>query len=270
MSDTRPARGRLAAVTGMGLFAIIALVALASLAWTPLGGAAGSAAPLAQPGATHWLGTDQSGRDVVSALMSATLTSLLLAWFATLVGLVVGVPLGTLLAARLGAGNRRQLVLIGFLPSALCLGLICSGLAVQSTLSVLLAIGVPGAIAATVATRAMLAPMLAADYVAAARLAGLDWLGAGQRHVVPTALPGLLALGLDLLATAVLVEVTLSFVGLGVDGAGLSLGTMLRDGQQLAQVSPLLVVAPGAVAVVTALALLVAAAGLREVRRGAA
>jgi peptide/nickel transport system permease protein len=115
-----------------------------------------------------------------------------------------------------------------------------------------------------------MAPVLAADYVAAARLAGLGWLGAGQRHVVPMVLPGLVALGMELLAAAMLIEVTLSFAGLGVDGAGLSLGTMLRDGQQLAQARPLLVVAPGAVAVVTALALLIAAGGLREAPRGAA
>jgi ABC-type dipeptide/oligopeptide/nickel transport system permease subunit len=71
-------------------------------------------------------------------------------------------------------------------------------------------------------------------------------------------------------AAALLVELTLSFAGLGVDGTGLSLGTMLRDGQQLAQVRPLLVVAPGAVAVLTILALLVAASGLREGRDAAA
>jgi peptide/nickel transport system permease protein len=202
--------------------------------------------------------------------MSATLMSLLLAWFATLVSVVVGIPLGALLAARLGAGGARQLVLVGILPAALCLGAIFGGLRVQSTLSVFLAIGLPGAIAATVAARTIMAPVLAADYVAAARLAGLGWLGAGQRHVVPMVLPGLVALGMELLAAAMLIEVTLSFAGLGVDGAGLSLGTMLRDGQQLAQARPLLVVAPGAVAVVTALALLIAAGGLREAPRGAA
>ena len=90
----------------------------------------------------------------------------------------------------------------------------------QSTLSVFLAIGLPGAIAATIGDAEHLAPVLAADYVAAARLAGLGWLGAGQRHVVPMVLPGLVALGLELLAAALLIEVTLSFAELGVDGSG--------------------------------------------------
>ncbi len=270
MSATSARRGRLQAGAGIALVGFIALLALASLVWTPHGGVAGGSTALAEPGATHWLGTDQSGRDVVSALMSATLMSLLLAWFATLVSLVVGIPLGALLAARLGPGAARQLVLVGILPAAIGLGAIFGGLRMQSTLSVFLAIGLPGAVAATVAARTIMAPVLAAEYVAAARLAGLGWLGAGQRHVVPMVLPGLVALGLELLAAAMLIEVTLSFAGLGVDGAGLSLGTMLRDGQQLAQARPLLVVAPGAVAVVTALALLVAASGLRETHRGAA
>jgi peptide/nickel transport system permease protein len=270
MSTLGAPRGRLQAGAGIALVAIIALLALISLVWTPHGGLAGTAAPLADPGATHWLGTDQTGRDLVSALMSATLMSLLLAWFATLVSLLIGIPLGATLAARFGAGAKRQLMLAGILPAALCLGAILGALQVQSTLSVFLAIGVPGAVAATVGSRAIMAPVLAADFVAAARLAGLGWLGVGQRHVAPMVLPPLIALGMELLAAAMLVEVTLSFAGLGVDGSGLSLGTMLRDGQQLAQVRPLLVVAPGAVAVITALALLIAASGLRETRRGAA
>lgn len=275
MSATAASSGRLQAGTGIALVAIIALLALISLVWTPHGGVSAGTTPLAEPGAVHWLGTDATGRDVVAALMSATLMSLLLAWFATLVSLLIGVPLGTLLAARFGGGTARQLVLVGILPAALCLGAIFGALRVQSTLSVFLAIGLPGAVAATVGGRAVMAPVLAADFVAAARLAGLGWLGAGQRHVVPLVLPLLIALGLELLAAAMLVEVTLSFAGLGVDGAGLSLGTMLRDGQQLAQVRPLLVVAPGAVAVVTALALLIAASGLRaggtlEARHGTA
>ncbi len=269
MSGNNVPTNRLQAGAGIALVGIIAVLALASLVWTPHGGAGGGVA-LAEPSTTHWLGTDHTGRDLVSALMSATLMSLLLAWFATLVSLVVGIPLGTLLAARLGAGAARQLVLVGILPAALCLGAIFGGLGLQSTLSVFLAIGLPGAIAATAAARAIMAPVLGADYVAAARLAGLGWLGAGQRHVVPMVLPGLVALGLELLASAMLIEVTLSFAGLGVDGTGLSLGTLLRDGQQLAQARPLLVVAPGAVAVVTALALLIAAGGLREASRGAA
>jgi peptide/nickel transport system permease protein len=263
-------RGRLQASAGMALVAIILLLAVISLVWTPHGGVTASSVPLAEPGATHWLGTNQTGRDVVSALMSATLMSLLLASFATLVSLVIGIPLGGLLAARLGSGPARQLVLVGILPAALCLGTILAGMQVPSTLSVFLAIGLPGAVAATVASRMIMAPVLAADYVAAAKLAGLDWLGTGQRHVVPMVLPQLTALALELLAVAMLVEVTLSFAGLGVDGAGLSLGTMLRDGQQLAQARPLLVVAPGGVAMVTALAMLVAAGGLREMRRGPA
>ena len=270
MSGTNASATRLQGGAGIALVATIALLALVSLVWTPHGGTVGNGMALAEPSATHWLGTDHTGRDLVSALMSATLMSLLLAWFATLVSLVVGIPLGALLAARLGASGTRQLVLVGILPAALCLGAIFGGLRVQSTLSVFLAIGLPGAIAATVAARTIMAPVLAADYVAAARLAGLGWLGAGQRHVVPMVLPGLVALGMELLAAAMLIEVTLSFAGLGVDGAGLSLGTMLRDGQQLAQARPLLVVAPGAVAVVTALALLIAAGGLREASRGAA
>lgn len=270
MSALAIRRGWLQASAGMAFAAIVALLALASLVWTPQGAVPVAAVPLAEPDATHWLGTDTAGRDVVSGLMTATLTTLLLAGFASLVSLLVAVPLGTALALRFGGGVARQAMLVGIVPAALCIGAICSGLQMPAALVVFLAVGLPGAVAATIAARQVMAPALEADYVSAARLAGLGWLGAAQRHVVPRVLPRFIALGLELLAAAMLVEVTLSFAGLGVSEGGISLGSMLREGQQLAQVRPLLVVAPGAVAVLTALALLLAAGGLREGRDAAA
>lgn len=265
MNDAGLLARRWQAGTGIALTVIIVLAALASLVSAPHGEASlVGGVPLAEPDGTHWLGTDAAGRDVVSALMSGTLTSLLLGWFATLVSLMIGIPIGTVLALRTTPPSSRRLVLIGIMPAALCIGAIFSALQLTPALVVLLAIAVPGTVAASLAARAIMAPALGADYVSAARLAGLGWLGAGQRHVIPRVLPPLVALALELLAAAMLVEVTLSFAGLGIDGSGLSLGTLLRDGQQLAQVRPMLVVAPGLVAVVTTLALLVAASGLRE------
>ena len=89
-------------------------------------------------------------------------------------------------------------------------------------------------------------------------------MSAAQRHVLPQALPRLVALGLELLAAAVLTELSLSFAGLGALPPGSSLGLMLREAQQFAMLRPLLVIAPGAAVMLFALGLLLAASGLRR------
>ncbi|MDB5540910.1 MAG: peptide transporter permease [Devosia sp.] len=254
-------------VAGLAVMAIVALLALLSLAWTPHAGAVLS--PLAEPSATHWIGTDAAGRDGISLLMMATLTTLLLAAMGTLVSLLIGVPAGVAIALWFGPSQRTAHA-IAMLPPALAIGMIVSGLAAPANLTIVLGIAIPGIVVAATITRQLLAPMWAADFVAAARLAGLRPLSVAQRHVAPRLLPQLAGLGLELLAAASLIEISLSFAGLGVLPPGTSLGLLLRESQQFGMIRPLLVIVPGAVAVITALALLLAARGFREARHGAA
>lgn len=257
----------LSVVLGGALAIIIAILALVSLAWTPHGTAA--LAPLAEPDAIHWIGTDAAGRDGASVLMAATLATLLLAWFGTLVSLLVGVPIGAALALLRGPGTHSAHA-IAMLPPALLIGMVVAGLAAPANLTIFLAIALPGTFVAATITREALAPLWNRDYVTAARLAGLRPLAAAQRHVLPRLLPQLGALGFEVLAVAILIEVSLSFAGLGVLTPGVSLGLMLRDAQQFMAIRPLLMLVPGAVAVITALALMLAASGLRGARHGAA
>lgn len=264
-APARPGIG-LRVVLGAALATLIAILALVSLAWTPHGAA--SLTPLAEPDAVHWIGTDASGRDGTSMLMAATLTTLLLAVFGTLASLFVGIPVGVALALRLPPSHRTAHA-IGMLPPALLIGMLVSGLTAPANLTLFLAVALPGVVVAAIITRRALAPLWYRDYVTAARLAGLRPLAAAQRHVLPRLLPHLAALGLELLAVAILIEVSLSFAGLGVLPPGASLGLMLREAQQFMTIRPLLILVPGAVAVVTALALMLAASGLRGARHGA-
>lgn len=251
---------------GVVLALLVVTLALVSLAWTPHG--TSLLTPLAEPDAAHWIGTDAIGRDVASLLMSATLTTLLLAVFGTLASLFVGVPLGAALAILRPAASLTTHA-IAMLPPALLIGMMISGLGAPANLTIFLGIALPGATIAGIITRRLLAPLWHRDYVIAARLAGLRPLAAAQRHVLPRLLPQLAALGFELLAVAILVEVSLSFAGLGVLPPGVSLGLMLREALQFMTIRPLLVLAPGAVAVATALALMLAASGLRGARPAA-
>lgn len=252
---------------GLALALAVAMLGLVSLAWTPHGTTL--LAPLAEPGAVHWIGTDVAGRDGLSLLMAATLATLLLAALGTLASLLIGIPVGVALALRRGSSPSSAHA-IAMLPAALLVGMVVGGLAAPANLTILLAIALPGAVVAGTITRQVLAPLWQRDFVSAARLAGLRPMSAAQRHVLPRLLPQLGALGLEVMAAAILIEISLSFAGLGVLPPGASLGLMLREAQPFLLIRPLLMIAPGLVAFVTALALMFAASGLRGGRHGAA
>lgn len=248
------------------LVAAFVLPALAALFWTPFGNT--TSTPLTQPDATHWLGTDAVGRDLVSLLMLSLLSSLLFAWFSTLVALLLAVPAGILVALRLDH-DGPDLSPLALPALALAVGLVVSGLGAPDNLTVILGIVLPGFVVTTSSVARAFRPCWQRDYVTSARLAGLSSFSAAQRHVLPSFLPGLSAIGLDLLAAALLIEVTLTFAGLGILPPGASLGLVLRDGQQFLALRPLLVIAPGLVAIGAALAFMLAASGLRGGRDGA-
>lgn len=248
-------------LAGLVVVALVVLPALLSLFWTPHGNTA--FATLAEPDATHWLGTDAAGRDVLSSLMSAALASLLLAGFATLVCLLIGAPIGAFIAPRY-EGEVPSVPTLSLPAAALAIALVVSGLGAPGNLTVILAIVLPGLPAAVQLVVAGVRPLWQLDFVTSARLAGLSSFSTAQRHVVPRLLPQLVAIAFELLAAALLIEVTLAFAGLGTLPPGSSLGLLLRDGQQFLTIRPLLVIVPGVVTVAAALALLVVAARCRN------
>lgn len=257
-------------VAGAGLGLLIAGLALLSLLWVPFSLGGPALTPLAEPGGQFLLGTDQAGRDAVSLLMSASLSTLAIASFGTLIALLIGAPLGALAAGRFGAGTMTARSSMLLLAPALVIALVLAGLGSVGPGTAILAIALPGAVVAANAARPVVARRLAMDFVAAARVAGLSGLAAAQRHVLPALLPALAALGLELFATALLIEASLGFLGLAAGMGGTGLGVMLRDAQGFMQIRPMLAIAPGAVIVVMALALRLVARGLRQGTDGAA
>ncbi len=262
-----PPRPRLsiALLAGGTVATAITLAALVSLFWTPLAGVGFT--PLAEPDAVHLLGTDPSGRDVLSLLMPSTFGTLILAVFGTLLSLFVAVPVGVLLAIRNGDTRDAPAGLV--IPAGIIVGLVVSGLGAVGNLTAILSIALPGIVFVAIGTRHALAPLWRRNYVAAARIAGLTRVAAAQRHVLPQLLPQLGAMAVDLLALAILIELSLSFAGLGALTPGTSLGLMLLEAQQFSLARPMLVIAPGAVALALVLALRLVAFGLRGGANGA-
>ena len=95
---------------GVGASILLALLGLVSLAWTPYPiEQVQIARRFADPGTSHWLGTDHLGRDMLSLVMSGTLTSFMVAALAVFIGVGIGVPMG--LAAAAWGGAVEWLVL---------------------------------------------------------------------------------------------------------------------------------------------------------------
>ncbi len=251
---------------GVFLTLILLLVGFASVVWTPFPiDRLDPAAMMQGPGATHLLGTDGMGRDLLSMAMKGILTSFVVAAVAVGIGLFVGVPLGV--GAAVGGVWAERILLGGsgfFLSlSALGFAVILTALNGPSALNAMLAIGLFNIAVIARETHGELKHYRGLDYVAASRLAGLNGIDLARRHVLPGFLPMLTAVAMTQLATGVMLEAALSYVGLASQPPGSSLGLMLRDGQTVLQLAPHLMLVPGIALLLITLALTLIATGIR-------
>ncbi|MGW8432506.1 ABC transporter permease [Curtobacterium citreum] len=245
------------AVVVLGLLVLLAAV---SLVWTPQDPFRTD--PFRQwsgPSAAHWFGTDASGRDIASYLLAGTRTTVLVAVGSGVIASVVGIVLtavGSLTARWVREGTAVLLdILVAFptLLTAMLLTAVFGGSLGVVVVSVGLSFGVTIARVA----RGEIRRIARSDYVVAARASGVGPLGVLTRHLVPNAAP-LFTVQLSLaMATAVLAEAGLSYLGYGAGSDTASWGSMLADLQTYVGVHPWSAAWPGA-----AIALVVAALSL--------
>jgi peptide/nickel transport system permease protein len=258
-----PSRFRIGAVATL----VLLLLGFVSIVWTPYPVTSLDVGSVLQaPGGAHWLGTDQLGRDVLSLIMKGILTSFVVSAVAVFIGAVIGVPLGWMAKSWPGAADKA----IGALGEALLtfppllLAVILAAVAGPGILNIMLAIGLSVAPAFLRTTRDGLLAIERLDYVAAARLAGTGRVETVRRHVLPNLSTLLLAQIFAQLATGVMAEAALGFVGLGVQPPASSLGLLLRDAQSYASVAPVPLLLGGLALIAIVLAVTTAALGLRD------
>lgn len=200
-----------------------------------------SAGPLTQnadallqgPSAKHLLGTDNFGRDVLARLLAAGRVSLAVAGGATILCLTVGVLVGLLA----GAGGkwadeltmRLMDVLIAFPAVILAVAIVAAAGAGLTNIILIVAILQVPVIARVFRTSVLVE--MSRDYVAALSAAGLGRFRLWVRHIVPNAIGPSIGLAASLAANAILVEASLSFLGLGITPPTPTWGNMLSDGR---------------------------------------
>ncbi|HEU4621489.1 MAG TPA: ABC transporter permease [Burkholderiaceae bacterium] len=217
---------------------------------------------------TYWFGTDEQGRDMVSAMLYGLRISLGVGISATLVALIVGVALG-LIAGYVGGRTDALIMRLADLQLAfppILLALILIAVLRPGIVNVVIAlVAVQWAYYARTARSSALVER-GKEYVKAAMGLGLSSSRIMFKHVLPNCLPPVIVIAAVQVASAILLEATLSYLGLGVPITEPSLGMLIANGQQyLLSGKYWISVLPGVLLAVTIVALNLVADRLRDV-----
>ncbi len=221
---------------------------------------------LQPPSAEYWLGTDQFGRDILSRLMWGARISLTVSLGAIAAAMVIGGAIG-LVSGYIGGKfdlfvMQVMDVLLSF-PS-LILGLIVVALLGPELENLVVAIALTAIAPFARVARAPTMALKERAFVEAGRALGFSHTRILFRHILPNILSEVMVMGTLWLATAVRVEASLSFIGLGVKPPTPTWGGMTRDGFENILDAPWLAVFPGVAILLLVLGLNMVGDGLRD------
>ena len=212
-----------------------------------------------------WLGTDALGRDVLSGLAHGAYVSLLVGLVSTIVALAIGVPVGALAGYFVG---RTDDILMRFteffqtIPS-FALAIVLLAIFQPSLTFVIIAIAIVSWPPVARLVRGEVLSLRTREFVEAATLQGLGNVQIILRHVLPNALPAIIVLASLMVAQAILLESSLSFLGLG-DPNIMSWGYMIGAARTVIRTAWWLSFLPGMAILLTVLALNLIGEGLND------
>jgi peptide/nickel transport system permease protein len=240
------------------------------------------AAGQAPPFGRYLLGTDELGRDLFARMLQGSFVSLSIGFVAVAIQLAIGVALGGLAGfyggTRIGPFTVDGLIM-RFTDVMLCfptffLILTVVALLPPSIWNIMIVIGLTSWMGTCRFVRAELLSLREQDFVRAARALGLGDARIIFRHMVPNAIAPVLVSATIAVASAILTESALSYLGFGVQPPDASWGNILADGRNFLFDAPWLFAIPGGAILVVVLAFNLVGEGLRDalnprLRRGA-
>jgi len=242
-------RQRPLGAVGAGLIVLIVFLGAASGWIAPYDPLANDyAAMLAAPSSEHWLGTDAFGRDVLSRIIYGARTALTVGIGASFIGTTLGSLIGVSSAYF---GGRFDLITQRVMDVFFAFPVIVLALAVVAILgtgpgNVVLAIATPMVPRCARVVRSSALSVREMPYVDAARASGFGDKRIILRHMLPNVMAPILILATAFLGEAILLEASLSFIGLGVQEPIAAWGLMLRGAAvEFAETAPWMAVFPG-------------------------
>lgn len=262
-------------VAAAGLAVIVVMVVVAVFApwiapYDPLD--VDFAAVLAPPSATHWLGTDTFGRDMLSRIIYGARTALAVGLVSSFVGCTAGALIGT---ASAYAGGRTDALVQRCVEVLLIIPVIVTALVTVAVLgrnrmgaidfNLILAIAIPMVPNVARVVRSAALGVREMPYIDAARAAGYGHLRIIGRHMVPNLVAPYIVMLTAYVGQAILLEAALAFIGLGIAEPMPDWGLMLSgNAADFYQEAPWVVLVPGLAITVTVFAFNIFGDGLRD------
>ncbi|MBV8913041.1 MAG: ABC transporter permease [Acetobacteraceae bacterium] len=258
---------RRAAVVGLVVIAVFVIVAVAAPWVAPYDPTATSWTLIRKaPSAAHWMGTDENGRDVLSRVVFGARASLLAGVVSVLIAAGIGVPVGLLAGF---AGGKVDAVIGRLVDAMLACPFLILAIALAAFLgpaltNAMIAIGVTAAPVFVRVSRGATMDAATNEYVEAARALGNPAWRVAIRHVAPNIVPPVMVQATLAIATAIIAEASLSFLGLGQQPPAPSWGSMLNSAQRFLTQAPWLAIFPGLAIFLAVLSFNLVGDGLRD------
>ncbi|MCA9858188.1 MAG: ABC transporter permease [Thermomicrobiales bacterium] len=257
------------ALIGLLFLAVIMSAAVFAPLVAPYNPNAVSLAPddlLQAPSMAHLFGTDELGRDVFSRALFGARISLLVGFVATGVAIAIGVLVGAIAGSSSGKVDSVLMRGIDILMSAplFVLVMISQIIIAPSIWSLMIVIGLISWMDVARLCRGEFLNLRSSEFVAAAKVVGNSGRRVAWRHVLPNASGPIIVAATLRIAEAIILESTLSFLGLGIQPPNASLGSMLQKGLTRLQDAPWLVWFPGVLIALTVLAFNFVGDGVRD------
>jgi len=258
---------RRGAVLGLGIIFVFVIVAVFAPLIAPYDPVQQSWSTIRKPPSLqHWFGTDESGRDLFSRVIFGARASLLAGVVSISIALGLGVPIG-LLAGY--AGKWTDALISRITDAMLACPFLILAIALAAFLgpsleNAMIAIGVTATPIFIRLTRGQMLAVKVEDYVEAARAVGNPPTRVAYKHILPNILPALIVQATISVATAIIAEASLSFLGLGQQPPAPSWGSMLNTAQRFLTNAPWMAIWPGLAIFLIVLSFNMVGDGLRD------
>lgn len=257
---------RKAALIGLILVAIVVFAALGAGILAPFTPDEINAEDrLLAPSSTHFMGTDEFGRDLFSRVLYGARNTLTVAFFIVVIAVGMGLIFGLIAGYYSKLDSFIMRIMDGLMAfPGIVLAIAMMGAMGPSMVNVIVALGIVYTPRVARVVRSFILTIRESQYIEAARSIGAMDIRILLRHILPNCISPIVVQASFIFSYAILGEAALSFLGVGVPATLPSWGNILSEGRVYMQIAPWLTVFPGLSIMITVLGLNMIGDGLRD------